>query len=126
MRGITAVPDQRPGVTRAVCHSIQVIPTVTRLCSKVRPTASSARSPPLPTEFRWLGVLLGAMLQGGTVARRRNLIYRIVTRELGLGTRIVGEAGSLLGDDQQALTLIHETWVAQVFLPALDHVGWDR
>lgn len=99
---------------------------MTRLCSKVRPAASGTQTPPLPTEFRWIGVLLGVMLQGGTVARRRNLIHRIVTGRLGLGTSITGEAGSLIGGDQQSLALIHEAWVAQVFLPALDNVGWDR
>lgn len=84
----------------------------------MRPPASPRQAAPFPTEFRWLGVLLNAMLQGGTVPRRRHLIHLIVTRELGLGSRA--------DDDNQALGLVHEAWMVQVFLPALDHAGWDN
>lgn len=71
--------------------------------------------------------MLSAMLNGGTVARRRSLIDRLMRGELGLGERVGGEAGGRCsGDDNGSLSLVQETWMAYVLLPALDRVGWDR
>ena len=116
----------------------QVVPTVERLCSKLSPPAPAADgasagrgagaepgagAAPLPTEFRWVAIPLGMLIQAGTFAHRRKLLHRIVKCDLGLGidaARGGGEGRSGFG----SLTHMEEAWVARVLLPALDQVGW--
>lgn len=113
--------------SRGAADIQQVVPTVERLCSKLSPATSYADAPPMATEFRWVAIPLSALITTGTVARRRNFIFRIVTRDLGLGKRVCGlsAADSDTGDGH-ALSHMEEVWVAQVLLPALDQVGWHR
>lgn len=103
-----------------------MVPRVSHLCSKLGPAATDDTVSPVPTEFRWLGLMLGATIKGGTIARRRNLIHRIVKGDLGLGAHDRPEEmhGSRL--DGAKLSHMEESWVIQVLLPALDVVGWDR
>lgn len=104
----------------------QVIPTVARLCSKMRPV-SSVQALPLPTEFRWLGILLAALIKGGTVSRRRKLIHHLVRLDNVLGTSDdYGAEWPCFGCDKRTLSCVDEMWIVRVLLPALDDVGWDR
>lgn len=80
----------------------------------------------MATEFRWIAIPLGVLIGTGSIARRRKLVYRIVKRELGLGKVTDQSAGSGNGVDEHGLGHMEERWVAQVLLPALDHVGWHR
>lgn len=114
-----------------------------RLCSKLSPPPapagggdggsagadpiSGASSAPLPTEFRWVAIPLGMLVQSGTFAHRRKLLHRIVRCDLGLGrdaARGSGEGGQK--NDAGSLMYMEEAWVARVLLPALDRVGWHR
>lgn len=90
------------------------------------PAGSDSHAPPSATEFRWIGIPLRVLVTTGTVARRRNFIYRLVTRDLGIGKRADGGGGGFDVDGGDALAHMDETWVVQVLLPALEHVGWHR
>lgn len=97
-----------------------------RLCSKLSPATTRAGAAPMATEFRWIAIPLGVLIATGSVARRRKLVYRIVTRDLGLGKLTDQGAGGGNGVDDHGLEHMEERWVAEVLLPALDHVGWHR
>lgn len=53
-------------------------------------------------------------------------MYRLVKRDLGLGKRMDEGAGGGDATDEHTLSHIQEAWIAHVFLPALDRVGWHR
>lgn len=106
------------------CRLHQVVPTVERLCAKLRENsgeASCRMAHPMPTEFRWIAIPLGVLVTSGTIVRRRALISRIVLSNLGLHTE--NDDGA---EEACALSKVNETWVAQVLVPALDQVGWHR
>lgn len=111
--------------TQLLCFD-QVVPTVERLCSKLCAQASPVDAPPMATEFRWMAIPLGILISTGTFSRRRSLMNRIVNHDLGLGKRMEADArdGGIPGG--HTLSHMDEKWVAQVLLPALDHVGWHR
>lgn len=90
------------------------------------PAGSDSHAPPSATEFRWIGIPLRVLIATGTVARRRNFTYRIVTRDLGLGMRADGGGGDSDVKGGDSLVHMDETWVVQVLLPALERVGWHR
>ncbi|CAN0175738.1 unnamed protein product, partial [Scytosiphon promiscuus] len=51
--------------------------------------------------FRWVAIPLGMLVQSGTFARRRKFLYRVVTRDLGLGgRRPAAAAGGGSGGDE--------------------------
>lgn len=110
-----------------------------RLCSKLsggRGAAAGAAAP-MPTEFRWVAIPLGMLIQSGTFAHRRKLLHRIVSLDFGLGKEGLASASALAedarggaggggGERPGALSHVDETWVARVLLPAVDQVGWHR
>lgn len=84
-----------------------------RLCSNLSPTppapaadadadAAPSSPPPRATEFRWVAIPLGMLVQSGTFARRRKFLYRVVTRDLGLGgRRSVGSSNNGGDEDEE-------------------------
>lgn len=97
-----------------------------RLCSQLSPATSYADAAPMATEFKWIAIPLGALISTGTVSRRRKLVYRVVKRDLGLGKFIDHGVGVGKGAGDHGLGHMEERWVAQVLLPALNHVVWHR
>lgn len=116
----------KPNRIYDVLFFCQVVPTVERLCSELTPATSFADAAPMATDFRWIAIPLGVLISTGTVSRRRKLVYRIVKRDLGLGKLTDDGAGAGKGFGDHGLEHMEERWVAQVLLPALNHVGWHR